>query len=571
VSRSIAVGIFRSDRRCLLLVLAPAVLLFALNLGGRDLWAPDEPRTGVLARELLRGGSWAVLEENGRPYTEKPPLYVWLAAIAALPAGEVTEFNVRLPASLAAVAGVAMLFYFGRNLFGRRTGALAALVLLTTQGYFLEARWAHPDMLWAVLLLGAALAFHRAHRGGAARSLAVFHLACGLAVLAKGPLGILLPWLAILVYLTAARDLAFLPRTGWSWGLPLSLLPAVLWLLAYRAAAGAPFPLAEAFLGLARRFTEGVHHPKPFFHLLVALPLEFLPWIVFLPGAAAQTFPRPRGRGDRDNAYVWSWILALIAVFGLAAEKRGVYLLPLLPFLAILVGRLWDTALMGWEPSPVDRTIRWGLSAAGALAAAGAALAIPRLHREAPDLMTPAMALGGLALSTVIAALVLLRRRGGGAALAATAAGTAICLALVAATALPALDRYKSARGFCRRVAAAAADGPLAVYPDYRSVYVFYTGRILATPARQEELRDFLRSAPRTYALMEDIQYEVEKRTLGIDLQVIDRERVGHRVMLLVRAAAPPGPAPPGVDAPGEVGAPPAPPPGSARPGGSRR
>jgi 4-amino-4-deoxy-L-arabinose transferase-like glycosyltransferase len=555
---SIAVGIFRSDRRCLLLVLAPAILLFALNLGGRDLWAPDEPRAGVLARALLRGGSWAALEENGRPYTEKPPLYFWLAAIAALPAGEVTEFNVRLPASLAALAGVAAMFYLGRDLFGRRTGALAAIVLMTTQGYFLEARWAHPDMLWAVLLLVAALAFHRAHRaGGDARWLALFHLACGLAVLAKGPLGIVLPWLAVLVYLTGARDLAFLPRTGWTWGLPLAILPAGLWLLAYGVAAGNPFPLAEALLGLGRRFAEGVHHPKPVFHLLVALPVEFLPWSVFLPGAAAQTFPRPRGRSDRDNAYVWSWILVLAAVFGLSAEKRGVYLLPLLPFLAILVARVWDTALMGWEPSPVDGTIRWGLAAAGALAAAATALLVPRLRREAPDLLTPAVALGALALLTVSVALALLRRRGGGAALAGAAAGTAVCLAMVAVTALPALDRHKSAREFCHRVAAAAADGPLAVYPDYRSVYAFYTGRILATPTDQEELRAFLRSAPRTYALMEDIQYEVERRTLGIDLEVIDRDRVGHRVMLLVAVPAPPAPVPAAEEPPARTGPPP--------------
>lgn len=538
---SATVRLFRDDRRCLFLILPPAILLFALNLGGRDLWAPDEPRAGVIVRELLQDGSWAVLHENGRPYTEKPPLYFWMAALAALPEGRVTEFNVRLPASLAALAGVAALFSLGRNLFGRRTGALAAIVMATTQSYFMEARWAHPDMLWAVLLLCAALAFHGAHRsGGDRRWLVAYHLACGLAVLAKGPLGILLPWLAAIVFLIAARDLGFLKRSGWTWGLPLAVLPSALWLLAYRSAAGAPFPLLEALAGIGRRFTEGIHHPKPLFHLFVALPVEFLPWTLVLPGAVVHTFPRPGWRTDRDNAYVWAWILVLLAIFGLSAEKRGVYLLPLVPFLALLVARVWDTALMDWEPSPVDRTIRWGLRAYVLLATVAMVVLLPRLRREAPDLLAVGAVLGGLVLLAAIAALVTLRLRGCGAALAVAAAGFAVCHALIAAAVLPALDDHKSARPFCLRVAVSAAGAPLGIYPDYRSAYVFYTGRTLATPYHRDQLRAFLRSAPRTYCLMEDTQYEIEKRHLGIDLEVLDRERVGHRGMLLVSAQGSP-------------------------------
>jgi 4-amino-4-deoxy-L-arabinose transferase-like glycosyltransferase len=542
---SLAVRLFRDDRRCLLLILPPAILLFALNLGGRDLWAPDEPRTGLIAREILRTGSWAVLQENGGPYLEKPPLTFWMAAAAALPAGRVSEFNVRLPASLAGLCGVALLFALGRDLYGRRTGTLAAIVLATTHAWFMEARWAHPDMPFAVLLLAAAFAFDRAHRGGGDRRwLFAFHAACGLAVLAKGPLGLLLPWLAAVVFLAAARDWRFLGRTGWAWGVPLALLPSALWLAAWRAAAGTPFPLGEALAGLGRRFTEGVHHPKPFLHLFVALPIEFLPWTLFLPGVLAHTFPRRGARIDRDTLYVWSWIVVILAVFALSAEKRGVYLLPLLPFLAILVARVWDTALLDWDPSPVGRTIRWGLAVLAVLAAATPVVLLPRLRSAAPDLVTPGAILAGLLLLAAVAALAALRRRGGGAALAVLAGGLAVCHAAVAVAVLPALDRHKSARPFSARVAAATADGPLAIYPDYRSAYAFYSGRNLATPAHREALRDFLRSAPRAYCLMEDTQFEDEKRHLGIALEVLDRERVGHRAMLLVAAPAdapPPG------------------------------
>lgn len=548
---TLTVRIFRSDRSCLLLVGPLALVLVAFGLGGRDLWAPDEPRTGEVVREIALTGSWAVLHDNGRPYLEKPPLYFWLAAAAARLTGRVNEFSVRLPASLAGLAGVVTLFYLGRALFGRRTGALGAVVLLTTQKYFMEARWAHPDMLWCGLLLAACLALHQGHRAaGDRRWLAGFYLAMGLAALTKGPLGILLPLAAAVVFLAGTRDLSFLRRAGLAWGLPLALLPGVLWLAAYRSAAAAPFPLGEGLARLATRFAQGVHHHRPLVHLATSLPIDLLPWIVFLPGALWHTFPR-RGAGlDKDTAYLYSWIMVIFTVFAFSAEKRGVYMLPLLPLTSLLVGRVWDTALQDWDPSPVGRTIRWSLFAGLALALVSSAVFLPRVGRHLPGLRVPAAILAGTALLAVVVAIVVERRRGGGAALSAFGAGLVACYLVIAISVLPALDHYKSARPFCERVAAAVGAAPLGIYPDYRSAYVFYTRRFIDVLESREALANFLASGRRSFCLMEESHYEVERRALDADLHVLDREQVGHRSMLLVSNA--PGEA--GGPSPGEAG-----------------
>ncbi len=529
------VRIFRSDRSCLLLVGPLALVLVALGLGGRDLWAPDEPRTGEVVREIALTGSWTVLRDNGRPYLEKPPLYFWLAAAAARVTGRVSEFSLRLPASLAGLAGAVTLFYLGRALFGRRTGALGAVVLLTTQKYFMEARWAHPDMLWSCLLLVACLAFHQGHRAaGDRRWLAGFYLAMGLASLTKGPLGILLPLAAAVVFLAGARDLSFLRRAGLAWGLPLALLPGVLWLAAYRTAAGAPFPLGEGLVRLATRFTQGVHHPRPFAHLATSLPIDLLPWVVFLPGALWHTFPRPGSGMHKDNAYLYSWITVIVAIFAFSAEKRGVYLLPLLPLLSLLVGRVWDTALQGWEPSPVGGTVRWSLFAGLALAVVSSTVFLPRIGRDLPGLRAPAAILAGTALLAVVAAIAVERRLGGGAALSTFSTGLVACYVVIAAWVLPALDPYKSARPFCERVVATVGAAPLGIYPDYRSAYVFYTRRFIDVLESREGLAKFLGPGRRVFCLMEESYYEVERRALDARLHVLDREQVGHRSMLLV-------------------------------------
>jgi len=535
---SLAIRIFRSDRNCLLLLLLLGVALFATGLGGHDLWAPDEPDVGEVVREIHLTGSWAVLRDNQQLYFEKPPLYPWLGALASLPAGRPTEFALRLPSSLAALLGLFVVFYLGRGLFGRRTGALAAVILATTYGYFMEARWAHPDMLWTFWLLLSCVAFHQAYRaGGDRRFLAVFYLSIGLANLTKGPHGLLIPLLSVIVFLASSRDLGFVRRMGLAWGLPLALVPAGLWVAAYRST-GEAFPLEALLLRLAHRFTRGEHHAHPFYHVLISLAAEFFPWVLLLPAALWQTLPRRGARPDRDNAYVYSWILVTFTVFGLSVEKRGVYLLPLLPLLALLVARVWDLALLGWEPSPADRPISWLLGTSLLLALGGAIVVLPKLRVQAPDLLGPAALLASVACLGTLLALVVHRRRGGGAALAAFSTGLVVTYLVIPIAVLPALDPHKSARAFCHRILGVVGDRPLAMYPDYHPTYVYYTGRFIPVLRDREELRQYFSSGRRSFCLIEDDVYEAERRALDPNLEVLDRQQVGHRTMLLVAGGA---------------------------------
>ncbi len=545
---SLKVRLFRDDLSCLRLILPPALLLCVLGLGNRDLWDPDEPRTGVVVRSILESGSWAALSRQGEPYLEKPPLFHWLAAAASLPAGHVTETALRFPSSLAALLGLVTIFLLGRALFGRRVGALAAIVLCTSQDYFMEARTAHPDMVFTLCLALAALCFHRVYaRGGALGWMAGFYAALGFAVLAKGPGGLLLPALAVVLFLAAVGDLAFLRRAGIGWGLPLALLPSVLWLAAFRAATGTGFPIESALRRLGLRVTEGLHHAHPFPHVLSALAIEFLPWTVMLPGAFYLTFPRRGRRSDRDNAYVYSWLLALFSVFALSAEKRGVYLLPLLPFLALLVARLWDMALFEWDPPPADRYILFGLAAGIALAAGASLYALPRVAQAIPEAARPAQILAGLSLLAGAVALLGYRRGGGGAALGALAVGLLPCYVTVAGLVLPALDRAKSARPFSERITAIVGRAPLGIYPSPHDGFAFYTRRPIEVLPDRARLAEFLRADPEASCLMEESQYEIVRRALlpdgsaaapsALDLRPIDRGSVGHRDMLLVRAA----------------------------------
>ena len=107
------------------MVLLLAAVLFLWWLGGRDLWAPNEPYFAEGAREMVVDGEWAVPHVNGVMTTDKPPLFFWLIALVSLPFGQVTLWTSRLPSVFAALGTVAITMRLGQRFYGPKTAALA--------------------------------------------------------------------------------------------------------------------------------------------------------------------------------------------------------------------------------------------------------------------------------------------------------------------------------------------------------------------------------------------------------------------------------------------------------------
>ncbi|HYV86048.1 MAG TPA: glycosyltransferase family 39 protein [Patescibacteria group bacterium] len=533
---TLSVRLFRTDRACLLLVLATGLVLCATGLARRDLWDPDEPRTALATSAIVATGDWSVLRQDGRPWLEKPPLYYWLAAATSIAAGEVNELTVRLPANAAAVLCSVAVFFLGRELWGRRAGALAAIVLLTTEDFVVESRWARPDMLLALLMTLAALSAWCALRASFRTGwLAAFWIALGLAVLAKGPVG-LLPLLALGVHLAATRGLGALRRLGAEWGVPVAALPTVLWILAWGRQTESVFPIGDALLRFGARVAGGIHHPHPPLHLLTTLPLSLLPWVVMVPAAVYETFPR-RGRPlDERSVFLYSFLIVYVVMFAMSVEKRGIYLLPILPFGALLVGRLWDLSLFDWDPPPAGRAIHLGLFAWLVAVSAASAYYLPRIAEGDPDLLGPARLLASCAFIGALLPIIFYRRLAPGGAIALFALGAAAGLLVVTCDVMPAINQHKSARAFAGRVAALAGTREVGIHPDAHAGLSWYARRPLTILPDGASLAGFLARPDAPLAVVEEEAW----RQLGRDGpetgRVVERGRVGHRAFVLVEA-----------------------------------
>ena len=318
------------------------LLLVATGIGLRDPWPADEPRFALIARDMVATHQWLIPSVGGDVYADKPPLFFWMIASLLTITGSL-RWSFLLP-SLCAAAGCTWLIYdLARRLWNRETGLVAALALLFTVQFVWQARQAQID---AVLCFFTTLGLYGLLRhcllGPDWKSYTIGWAAAGLGIITKG-VGFL-PLLVLVPYAFARREWKPRPAIegGWHWLMgPLALVLATsVWLVPMLIAAEHDPVLQryrdEILFGQTlHRYAEAWHHREPFWYFLVNvipglwLPLTaLLPWLI--PGWRASLRAR-----DMRILLPLAWALLVVLFFSLSTGKRGVYVLPAVPAVAL--------------------------------------------------------------------------------------------------------------------------------------------------------------------------------------------------------------------------------------------
>jgi 4-amino-4-deoxy-L-arabinose transferase-like glycosyltransferase len=456
-------------RRAMALVALTAVVAvaFALDLGRPHFWDPGEGRYAETVREMLLTRNWIVPTLEFAHYYDKPPGFFWIVASCFQLFGT-NEWAGRLPAALTAVLTIAATVAFA----WRRLGAAAALgvgAMLATTGQFVAlGRSLRMDMPLAFAVTGTLLyayALLTADDEQAERVTWPLYVLAAVGVLVKGPVAILLPVLVLGVYAALTGRLRRLRRLRPGWGALVGLAIAGSWYVI--AAFRAPDYL-WAFLWQQNvdRFLEGARgsgHSEPFWFYFWVLPLTFLPWTPFLPGALARSVRRAR-RGEDLDVFLLAWTVVVFAFFTVARAKLATYLLPIFPALALAVVAYMEEVLA----APVEArrraltvpTMAW----AAGLATLAIAVAIPVAIRYPPFAWRALSALTLLVFS--VAGFLLARRDQWQAIPVLMLIATLYSQALFYRVASPIVNEFISLR--------AAAEVARAL-PDEAQVYAFHT------------------------------------------------------------------------------------------------
>ncbi len=473
-------------------ILALATTVFFFHLGSYGLWEPDEGRYAEIAREMLRGGSKIVPHLNYVAYVEKPPLLYWLTTLSFAVFG-LSEFAARFPVAMSALVGVLATYFFALRTFGRRHAILAGAILATTPIYAVMAQVLTTDMVLTALVTIANFALFIHWRDGpGSRWCWIAYLAMGFAVLAKGPVGVALPILSMLVFLAWRSELrGAIRKFHVVGGLALTSLIAAPWFLAMTIIEPGFFDFYFVGEHFRRIFDSSYSHTEPIYYYIPVVALGLIPWSMLVPFLTW----RDAQKNDARRFCLVAAVVTLVA-FSLASAKLIPYILPAIPPLAILLA---DGLISCAWPGPNSRAAlrppdsRILREAGPLLMLFGAGVIVAAIM--APHFRTPYVMAARPAMILIAAALLI----GGGITTAtfwrrSRGAGL-IALTLTLATALIAggwarleTESLRSYASLSRAIAARAPDARIISYHRYVQSLAFYTGRRIILLGPKSEL-----------------------------------------------------------------------------------
>jgi 4-amino-4-deoxy-L-arabinose transferase-like glycosyltransferase len=307
----------------------------------------DEPRFVRATVEMVEAGEWVVPSFGGQPRFDKPILSYWLMRAGMAVLGQ-NELGARLYSVASALGLVLATWHTGRRWFGDRVGFVAGFVLATCLQVFIHGRLALADMPLVVCvtvsmvalaeLLGLVPASAAGGNGTPSQGWWwALYLSLGFGFLAKGPIVLAVPAVALLLWRLAFR------REKLSWS-RLKPLPGLVLMIALIAAWGVPALLATdgKFFAVGvgehvvQRALEGFNQRgySPFFYLATA-PLSLFPWIGFVGLAVVAV----RRRWDAVQAWLLAWLTAPYLIFTLCATQLPHYVLPAFPAFSLLLAQ----------------------------------------------------------------------------------------------------------------------------------------------------------------------------------------------------------------------------------------
>lgn len=330
----------------------------------------DESRYAQATSQMLEDKDFVDIRFQDDPRWKKPVGIYWMQAAAVAATSSVENRDIqpyRIPSLLGAMLAAAAAAWAGAAMFGNRAGFLAGAMLGATFLLSTEAGIAKTDAMLcaAVTLAMAGLArIYLATRAGEAPRRPhklVFWAGVGLSILIKGPIGLIVVVPAILMLSLWDRDVKWLARLGWGWGLPLVALIVGPWAIAITIATDGGF-WREAVMGdLAPKIAGGheSHGAPPGYYLLGVLVM-FFPLTLMLPAALSTAWSR---RAEPAVRFLVCWLVPAWLIFELTPTKLAHYTLPTYGALALLAA-----AALTRPIGPVSRYAGAALSVVGGLA-----------------------------------------------------------------------------------------------------------------------------------------------------------------------------------------------------------
>ena len=494
-------------------LIAICLILFFFNLGDRALWDIDEGKHAATTKDMVLSGDWLTPQYNGEKFYDKPPLHNWLVAVSFLIFG-FTEFAARLPAALMGLGCVMVTYLMGRQIFGPTAAFLSSVVLATSAEYFILARVVAHDISLAFFITLALTLFYLGYKNEKHRRrlFLLGYAAMGFSMLAKGPVGVLLPVTIIGLFLIFKRQLNFLKEMQIGWGILILLAVAAPWYILISLKD--PDYVSYFFIkqNLGNFFSNEVRHPGPFYYYIPVLMGGMFPWSTFLPLALFRGFRARVTTYNDGTLFALIWFATIFIFFSLANSKLGTYILPLFPAAALLVGAFLHDLLNG-SSRGLDKGIFYSYLPVVIILPLALIYIIlfPPVYLKADvgiDLKRIYYLAAWLVACCFISMGLVVRKKYR--VFIGSIVGTVITVYLFSLIFLvPPIEPFRSSKELARKIDKLIAPSEdLVFYLKARETFLFYTNRMAVVLKTPQELRDYMASDKQVFCIFKMDDWE---------------------------------------------------------------
>lgn len=325
----------------------------------RDFTPSNELRYLSIADEAIANGHLFAFYNHGIPYADKPPLYFWIVMLCRLLFGHHSCLALSMFSLIPAFAIVGIMDRWvmkGKSAMNRMSVAGMTLTCVMFLGTMVVLRM---DMLMCLFIVLALWTFYRMYTGEGYRrqDSLTLPLWIFLALFTKGPVGLLMPPLAIAVFLAVKRDWkGFRKYLGLkTWGI-IAALSAV-WLTCVWLEGGLEYINNLLFKQTVGRAVNAFTHARPFWFYLVTILWCMAPYTLLLIGSFMASLLPVRKAGaekvsDLEILFLCT-IISTAAMLSSFSSKLPIYLVPVFPFCVylfpIVLDRIGERGWMRWS------------------------------------------------------------------------------------------------------------------------------------------------------------------------------------------------------------------------------
>lgn len=334
-------GIFSKLKWCLLFLFA--IIVFTINLKEPGLYSTQEGNAGIIVRNMIDTGNYFSTYIKDAHNTEKPILSYLICLLSCMIFG-VTETGLRFPSALAAVVTVMLAAFLAKKIYNEKVGLLSGFILATMLSFVNLGRIARIDIILCAFFMLAMVLLYKGYieHNKPRYHLYFFYVVLAMTVLLKGPVCVVLAGLIVLLYAAKQKSWKILWEVKPVSGFIIGAAIACPWYVYESIRTNGEFAFDFLWNQNVTRFFGGTTYSdgqrKNILFYFPNLFFGALPWSLFLPTALYLTYKKYKQLSSQ-TVFLIIWVLAVFIFFTISFIKRGDYILPLYPALAILIAR----------------------------------------------------------------------------------------------------------------------------------------------------------------------------------------------------------------------------------------